>query len=103
MNTVNASGFNSIAEYYAYDDYNGNKEITRGEKYIIMTPQTDPSVAPINATTGSKYVSQRANRYRNVRWQPTPTYDGLQANSIFNPNRQIIIPDRRPSRNGGQL
>lgn len=102
MNTLSDSGFESIAEYHAYGDYNGNGELTRGEKYILISPQESPTQQPINTTAGSHYVGQYQNRYEKVSWQPISTYDGISSNSIFSPNRKIIIPDNRPSRVGGQ-
>jgi len=102
MNTLNESGFSSIAEYYAYGDYNGNGITTRGEKYIMLSPQKSPPQSPVNAANGSQYVRQYSNEYNQVTWKPIPTYNGLSANSIFSPNRQIIIPDNRLSRSESQ-
>jgi spermidine synthase len=99
MNTLNEAGFSTMAEYHARNDYNNNGEARRGERFLILRKST-PNTSPINVKNGSRYVKSYKNEYTTVEWESTPTYSGVEANSIFNPNHELIINNRLRAKQG---
>jgi spermidine synthase len=94
MNTVAEAGFTQKAGYSAYDDFNHDGETQRGERFYMLAPDDDrPTPLP---GAGTAYVERYADRYRQIQWRPTPTYDGVRPNRVFHPNYNIIVETRLP-------
>lgn len=92
MNTVSEAGFEYKSGYWAYDDLNRDGETQLGERFYMLAPDDDrPTVTP---ASGTAYVRRYSDRYRNLRWQPIPTYEGVQPNRVFHPNYDIIVRTR---------
>lgn len=92
VNTVSSAGFDRYQAYYAYDDFNGDGQRQRGERFFVFAPDDDrPTIDP---DAGTGYVRQHADRYGRLQWEPIPEYRGVRANSVFHPNYDIIIDDR---------
>jgi spermidine synthase len=92
MNSVEAAGFEYMAEYHAYSDYNNDGSQQIGERFLIFAPDNNrPEITP---TEGTKYVQKYSSQYSQADWERTPTYNDIQTNSIFHPNYDLIINDR---------
>ncbi len=92
MNTVAEAGFEFTAPYWAYDDFNGDGDTQLGERFRLFAPDDDrPMVTPAN---GTGYVEQYETNYRQLHWQPTPTYEGVRPNRVFRPNYDVLVETR---------
>lgn len=93
LNTVSQAGFTQYQSYYAYDDYTGDGETTRGELFYLFAPDSSrPLIAPAN---GTHYVKKHRDKYQSKRWRSTPTYRSVRPNTLFNPNYEILIDTQR--------
>jgi len=93
FNTVSAAGFTQYQSYYAYDDYNGNDQTVRGERFYLFAPDTSrPIITPAN---GTQYVKTYRTQYEPKQWHSIPTYRGVRPNTLFNPNYEILIDTQR--------
>jgi spermidine synthase len=88
VNTVRAAGFTNYLPYSAWEDVDADGETERVEQFYLLAPgERDP----LAVENGSDYVRQYGDRYRNRRWREVPRYAGVEVNSIFHPNYDIII------------
>jgi len=88
MNTVGTAGFDRKVTYNAWDDIDGDGETERGERFYVFAPGPRPSPA---LGTASNLTATQQRRYSDARWRPVPRYNGVEPNSIFDPNYDIII------------
>ena len=88
METVGAAGFDRHVTYNTWDDTDGDGTAERGERFYVLAPGERP--AP-NLSSASTISDTGRQRYRDARWRPTPEYNGVEPNSIFDPNYDIVI------------
>lgn len=88
MNTVRAAGFDRHVAYHAWGDTDGDSETEQGERFYAFSPGPGPSPA---LGTASNLTDTQQRRYADAEWQPVLRYRGVEPNSIFNPNYDIII------------
>lgn len=92
INSVHEAGFEQQQTYWAYDDFNRDGSMQLGERFFIFAPDEGrPEITPQN---GSVYVQNHSNQYEDVSWEDTPQYTGVEVNSVFHPNYEIIVNDR---------
>jgi spermidine synthase len=89
MNTIRAAGFESYISYSAYDDLDSDGDPERAEGFYVFSPGGTPQLH-INRSQ-SEYIQRYADRYRQLEWRSVPHYQGIEVNSIFDPNYKIII------------
>lgn len=88
LNTLRDAGFTNHVPYSAWEDVDEDGEIERVEQFYLLAPgERDP----LAVETGTDYVRQHSDRYRDRRWRTIPHYAGVKSNSIFHPNHDIII------------
>jgi spermidine synthase len=92
MNTVEEAGFEHRMGYWAHSDYNNDGNTQRGERFFILSP--DDNRSTIKPAAGTAYVQQYSGYYNDRQWRDTPTYTGVEKNSIFHPNYEIIIDSK---------
>ena len=88
MNTVRAAGFDRHVAYHSWDDTDGDGETERGERFYAFSSGPGPSPA---LETASNLTDTQQRRYADAEWRPVVRYRGVEPNSIFNPNYDIII------------
>lgn len=86
-NTLREAGFTHQLPYSAWEDTDSDGRTERVEQFYLLAPTTR---GPIN-TNRTAYVRRYAERYEATRWEPIPRYAGVESNSIFHPNYDIII------------
>jgi spermidine synthase len=93
MNTVADAGFEHRMAYYAYNDPDNDGVDQFGERFFVFAPDAAnrPGLMPAN---GTDYVQNHSEQYQTVDWTETPQYAGVQSNSIFDPNYDIIVDTR---------
>lgn len=92
MNTVHEAGLEHRQSYWARDDFNEDGSEQLGERFFILAPDNNrPEITPKN---GSAYVQDHSEQYESVNWQDTPQYTGVEVNSVFDPNYEIIVSGR---------
>jgi spermidine synthase len=89
VNTVRAAGFDRYAPFDVYNDLDGDDEYERGERFYVLSDGETPAFDLSRAE--SEYVARNADRIGPVRWRAVPRYRGVEANSIFDPNYDIIL------------
>jgi spermidine synthase len=92
MNTVREAGFDHRAEYYAYNDPDADGTDQLGERFFIFAPHEPQST--ITPANGTEYVRTHGEQYRSADWSETPRYAGVEANSVFDPNYDLIVETR---------
>jgi spermidine synthase len=91
-NTVREAGFDHRMEYYAYNDPDADGTDQLGERFFIFAPR-DPR-STITPANGTDYVRTHGERYRAADWSETPRYVGVEPNSVFDPNYDLIVNTR---------
>jgi len=92
MNTVREAGFDHRLGYYAYNDPDADGTHQLGERFFVFAPDEPPSkIAPAN---GTGYVRTHGEQYRSADWGDTPRYAGVEPNSVFDPNYDLIVETR---------
>lgn len=92
MNTVNEAGFTNTMEYHSYNNFDDKPDEEFGERFFLFAPkQRNTTVGEYKHT---EYMQQHNNTYETVRWEQTPTFDGVEKNSIFKTNHGMLINDR---------
>lgn len=89
VNTVRAAGFEQFAPYAVYDDLDGDGDRERSETFYLLSPGPTPAVDLDRAK--SPYLARNADRVGPVEWRPLPRYRGVDPNSVFHPNYDILI------------
>lgn len=90
MNTVRDAGFTSHMPYWAVEDLDGDGELENVERFYVFSPNGQ-NEAPELTGNGSAYVARHADEYRDAQWRTVPHYDGIDVNSIFDPNYDILV------------
>ena len=88
VNTVGDAGFTQYAPYWAWADVDADGTEERVERFYLLAPG-DRSA--FDAEEGTAYVRQHRDRYRDLRWRELPRYNGVEVNSIFDPNYDVLI------------
>jgi spermidine synthase len=89
VNTVRAAGFDRFAPYDVYEDLDADGERERGERFYVLSDGPTPAFDLSRAR--SPYVARNADRIRPVAWRRLPRYRGVDPNSVFDPNYDIVI------------
>jgi len=92
MNTVREAGFDHRVGYYAYNDPDADGTDQLGERFFIFAPHEPQST--ITPANGTDYVRTHGEQYRSVDWTETPRYAGVEPNSVFDPNYNLIVETR---------
>ena len=92
MNTVREAGFDHRMAYYAYNDPDADGTDQLGERFFILAP--DGNQSTITPSNGTAYVRNHSEQYRAVDWGETPQYAGVEPNSVFDPNYELIVETR---------
>jgi spermidine synthase len=87
--TVHAAGFDRYLPYSVVDDLDGDGEYERGERFYVLSDGPTPSLDLDRAE--SVYVRRHADRLDPGEWRPLPTYRGVEPNSVFDPNYDIVV------------
>ncbi|WP_459191248.1 spermidine synthase [Halosimplex sp. J119] len=89
VNTVRAAGFDRYLPYSAYEDHDEDGELERGERFYLLSdgPQPVPNVSRAR----SDYLDGVADRYDGLSWRSIPSYRGVEPNSVFDPNYDVIV------------
>jgi spermidine synthase len=92
-NTVRDAGFTRYAPYWAWEDIDADGDVERVERFYVLAPGDRPGTngTAFDVHRGDDYVRRHGDRYRDVRWREVPRYDGVEVNSIFDPNYDIIV------------
>ena len=87
MNTVREAGFDHRMAYYASRKVDGTDQL--GERFFVFAPDRPQStIIPAN---GTAYVRANSDQYGSVDWQETPQYAGVEPNSVFDPNYDLVV------------
>jgi spermidine synthase len=92
MNTVREAGFDHRMAYYAYNDPDADGTDQLGERFFMFAP--DGNLSTITPANGTAYVRDHSEQYRAVDWSETPQYAGVEPNSVFDPNYELIVETR---------
>lgn len=92
LNTVGEAGFESHMQYHARGDYDNDGEQESGESYYIFSPKESPGQElEIGNSSQSKYIRNNQQAYEDLHWRFLPQFRGVEVNSIFDPNYDIIV------------
>jgi len=97
MNTVHEAGFDYRMGYYAYSDPDADGTDQLGERFFVFSPHEPRST--ITPANGTDYVRTHGEQYRSTDWSETPRYAGVEANSVFDPNYDLIVETRIKTEN----
>ncbi|PSQ45072.1 spermidine synthase, partial [Halobacteriales archaeon SW_7_68_16] len=91
VNTVRAAGFVHHLEYSVYHDLDGDGYRERGERFYVLSDGPRPT--PDLSRAASPYLNETAPRYaeRTWEWNRFPHYRGVEPNSVFDPNYDLIV------------
>jgi len=89
MNTVGEAGFEHRLAYYAYNDHDADGTDQLGERFFMFA--LDRPRSTISPAHGTAYVRNHSKQYRTVDWSETPRYAGIEPNSVFDPNYDLIV------------
>lgn len=89
VNTVRAAGFDRFAPYDVYEDLDGDGDEERGERFYVLSDGPTPTFELDRAE--GEYVPRHADRIGPVEWRRLPRYRGVEPNSVFDPNYDIVI------------
>ncbi|WP_276302454.1 spermidine synthase [Halorussus lipolyticus] len=91
LNTVRSAGFDRYAPYWAWEDLDADGDRERVEQfYVLASGERAPFPSP-NSSQATAYVRTHSDRYRDLRWRAIPRYRGVEVNSLFDPNYDILI------------
>lgn len=88
VNTVRDAGFTQYAPYWAWEDVDDDGTRERVERFYLLAPGERSG---FDVEEGTTYVQTHRDRYRDLRWRELPRYNGVEVNSIFDPNYDILI------------
>ncbi|MFB6152430.1 MAG: spermidine synthase [Haloarculaceae archaeon] len=89
VNTVLAAGFDRHLSYQAYGDPDGDGELEGGERFYLLSDDATPT--PDLSRARSPYLNATAAQYDGWTWQEFPHYRGVEPNSVFDPNYDVIV------------
>jgi spermidine synthase len=89
VNTVTEAGFDRRLAYSVYDDLDGDGETERGERFYLLSDDATPT--PDLSRARSDHLDATAARYEEWSWRAFPHYRGVEPNSVFDPNYDIIV------------
>ena len=69
------------------------KPIHSGEKARVSRPcpKWRAPFPGANSSRATDYVRTHRDRYRDLRWREIPRYRGVEVNSLFDPNYDILV------------
>ncbi|MCU4799277.1 spermidine synthase [Halobacteria archaeon HArc-gm2] len=89
LSTVRAAGFESYVPYHSYDDLDGDSDLERAEGFYVLAPEP---TRPVQFESAPVVDSQRERTaYESREWRPIPEYRGVEPNSVFDPNYDVIV------------
>ncbi|WP_372910234.1 spermidine synthase [Salinigranum sp.] len=88
VNTVGDAGFTRYAPYWAWEDVDGDGTEERVERFYLLAPGERSG---FDVDAGGAYVRAHRDRYRDLRWRELPRYNGVEVNSIFDPNYDVLV------------
>lgn len=89
VNTVQAAGFRGYADYSAYEDLDRDGDLERGERFYLLSPSPNRN---LTLETARSVRSERVrSAYASREWLAIDRYRGVEPNSVFDPNYDIII------------
>ncbi len=91
LNTVRAAGFDRYAPYWAWEDVDRDGDVERVEQFYVLAPGERAPFPDPDSARATEYVRRYADRYRDLRWRAIPGYRGVEVNSLFDPNYDIIV------------
>jgi len=91
LNTVRAAGFDRYVPYWAWEDLDGDGDRERVEQFYVLAPGERSVLPDPDADGATDYLRTHADRYRDLRWREVPRYRGVEVNSLFDPNYDIIV------------
>jgi spermidine synthase len=89
VNTVRQAGFDRYLPYSVYEDPDGDDRLERGERFYLLSDGPTPS--PNVSRARSDYLDAVADRYEGLEWRRVPAYRGVEPNSVFDPNYDVIV------------
>ncbi|WP_135365307.1 spermidine synthase [Halosimplex halophilum] len=89
VNTVREAGFDRYLPYSVYEDPDGDDRLERGERFYLLSDGPTPS--PNVSRARSDYLDAVAGRYEGLEWRRVPAYRGVEPNSVFDPNYDVIV------------
>lgn len=89
LTTVREAGFDRHLRYSSYDDLDGDGTDERVSQYYVLA--TDERAPPTLDAGASDYVAAHAERYGDLQWRPVPRFRGVDPNSVFDPNYDVIV------------
>jgi|GEM_PF-605024 len=87
--TVREAGFDRYLPYSVYEDPDGDDELERGERFYLLSD--GPTPTPNVSRARSDYLDAVADRYDRLDWRSLPVYRGVEPNSVFDPNYDVIV------------
>jgi len=89
VNTLREAGFDRYLPYSVYNDLDDDEEYERGEQFYLISdgPQPVPNVSRAR----SDYLDRMAEHYERLSWRAIPSYRGVEPNSVFDPNYDVIV------------
>jgi spermidine synthase len=88
VNTLGDAGFTQYAPYWAWEDIDSDGARERVERFYLLAPGDRDG---FDAEEATPYVQTHRDRYRDLRWRELPRYNGVEVNSIFDPNYDILV------------
>ena len=89
VNTLRAAGFDRSLPYAVYEDFDDDGERERGEQFYLLSDDGMPT--PDLSRSRSGFLDETAEEYDSWEWQPLTRYRGIEPNSVFDPNYDIIV------------
>lgn len=89
VNTLRDAGFRGYADYSTYEDLDRDGELERGEQYYLLSPSPERTLSLERA--GTVQNERMRSVYASTQWQAIPHYRGVEPNSVFDPNYDVII------------
>ncbi|QPV64431.1 spermidine synthase [Halosimplex litoreum] len=89
VETVREAGFDRYLPYSVYEDPDGDDELERGERFYLLSD--GPAPKPNVSRARSDYLDAVADRFERLDWRPIPAYRGVEPNSVFDPNYDVIV------------
>ena len=89
VNTLRTAGFDRHLPYSVYEDFDGDSERERGERFYLLSDDATPT--PDLSRARSAHLDATADQYDGWMWQFLTRYRGVDPNSVFDPNYDIIV------------